>query len=500
MGALLTIGRVTTPAPAAGRPLGARAANALVFLAAGAVLVLEILGVRLLAPYVGLTLETTTAIIGAALAGIAAGAAAGGRAADRFDGRWLLPLLLAAGGLLCIAAVPLVRTFGSAARGTDAFAALGLAMTILFAPAFVLSAVSPVVAKLRLRDLEHTGRVVGSLSAWATAGALVGTFGTGFVLVPLMPTSAAVFAIGGLLLAVALLLALRFGITSPTVGAICVAGAITLAAMALALGSPCDTESDYHCAAVIADGERAGGRTLVLDDLRHSYVDLDDLGHLEFDYTRWMGDAIDALPAGPVNAVYLGGGGYTLPRYVATVRPGSRARVLEVDGELVELARQRLELRTGPALQVRVGDARVTLRGEPTDSADVVIGDAFGGRSLPWHLATAEFAREIRRVLRPGGLYALNLIDQRELRLLRAAAATLLEVFADVRLVARSADGDPLGGNVVFLASGRPLAPAVRVTSRDARTFDRAAVERIAGNANVLRDDDAPADQLLSAR
>ena len=111
---------VTSLAPAASRPLGVRAANALVFLAAGAVLVLEILGVRLLAPYVGLTLETTTAIIGAALAGIAAGAAAGGRAADRFDGRRLLPLLLAAGGLLCIAAVPLVRAFGEAVRGTSA--------------------------------------------------------------------------------------------------------------------------------------------------------------------------------------------------------------------------------------------------------------------------------------------------------------------------------------------------------------------------------------------
>ncbi len=378
--------------PAASPPLGARAASALVFLAAGAVLVLEILGVRLLAPYVGLTLETTTAIIGAALAGIAAGAAAGGRAADRFDGRWLLPLLLGAGGLLCIAAVPLVRAFGSAARGTDAYAALGIALMILFAPAFVLSAVSPVVAKLRLHDLEHTGRIVGSLSAWATAGALVGTFGTGFVLVPLMPTSAAVFGIGGLLLAVALLLALRFGITSRTIAALCVAGALTLAATALSLGSPCDTESDYHCASVLADGKRPGGRTLLLDSLHHSYVDLDDLGHLEFDYTRWMGDAIAALPAGPLDAVYLGGGGYTLPRHVATVRPGSRARVLEVDGELVELARRRLGLRTGPALRVRVGDARVTLRAEPTDSADVIVGDAFGRRAVPWHLATQEFA------------------------------------------------------------------------------------------------------------
>ena len=490
---------VTSPAPVAARPLGVGAANALVFLAAGAVLVLEILGVRLLAPYVGLTLETTTAIIGAALAGIAAGAAAGGFAADRVDGRRLLPLLLAAGGLLCIAAVPLVRAFGDAVRGTSAIAALAIAMMMLFPPACVLSAVSPVVAKLRLHDLEHTGRVVGSLSAWATAGALVGTFGTGFVLVPLMPTSTAVFGVGGLLLAVALVVAVRFGVGSREVAAACVSGAVTLAGLAYAIGSPCDTESDYHCAAVAVDPERSGGRTLILDDLRHSYVDLDDLRHLEFDYTLWIGDAIGALAPGPIDAVYLGGGGYTLPRHVATVRPGSRARVLEVDGELVDLARQRLGLRTTAALRVRVGDARVTLRDEPTDSADLLVGDAFGGRSLPWHLATAEFAREIRRVLRPGGLYTLNLIDQGDLALLRAEAATLLEVFADVRLVALSAGGEPLGGNVVFLASDRPLPPSVRVSSRDARTFDRAEVQRIAGRADVLRDDDAPADQLISA-
>lgn len=490
---------MTSPAPAAGRPLGAGAANALVFLAAGAVLVLEILGVRLLAPYVGLTLETTTAIIGAALAGIAAGAAVGGRLADRVDGRWLLPLLVAGGGLMCIAAVPMVRTFGPAARGTGELSALAIALLILVPPAFALSAVSPVVAKLKLHDLEHTGRVVGSLSAWATAGALVGTFGTGFVLVPLMATSTAVFATGGLLLAVALGLAIRFGVPARRIAVTYLAGAVTLGGLAMAMGSPCDTESDYHCAVVVADGERAGGRTLVLDDLRHSYVDLDDLDHLEFDYTRWIGDAIDALPAGPLDIVYLGGGGYTLPRYVATTRPGSRARVLEVDGPLVDLARDRLGLQTGPDLRVRVGDARVTLRDEPTDSADVLVGDAFGARTLPWHLATAEFAREIRRVLRPGGLYALNLIDQGGLALLRAEAATLLDVFADVRLVARDDDGGPAGGNVVFLASDRRLAPEIGSTSRAARTSDRAAVRSVAGDADVLRDDDAPADQLISS-
>src|SRR5919107_1201788 len=82
-----------------GRAYPARAAAALVFCASGAVLVLEILGVRLLAPYVGLTLETTTMIIGTVLAGIAAGAALGGRAADRTGGRRLLGELLIGGAL-----------------------------------------------------------------------------------------------------------------------------------------------------------------------------------------------------------------------------------------------------------------------------------------------------------------------------------------------------------------------------------------------------------------
>src|SRR3954452_12876687 len=93
-------------------------AAALVFVAAGAVLVLEILAVRLLAPYVGLTLETTTAIIGAALGGIAVGAALGGYLADRTDTRRLIVVLLLLGGVLTLLTVPAVRWLGPGARGS----------------------------------------------------------------------------------------------------------------------------------------------------------------------------------------------------------------------------------------------------------------------------------------------------------------------------------------------------------------------------------------------
>jgi MFS family permease len=456
-------------------------AAGLVFVSSGAVLVLEILGIRLLAPYVGLTLETTTTIIGTVLAGIAAGAALGGRAADRFDERRLLALLLAAGGGLAIATVPLVRGLGGALRGGGDAAAFVVTLLALFPPAAVLSAVTPTVVRLELRDLGSTGSVVGRLSAWATAGGLVGTFATGFLIVPLLPTSVAVLVVGGVLVGIGIALgaALRLA-----------ASAVVVAAVTLAAGPPCDTETDYHCARVVDDPRRESGRTLVLEDLPHSYVDLADPRHLEFDYTQWIGAAIDGMDGGPLDALFLGGGGFTLPRYVAATRPGSRSRVLEVDGDLVTLARERLDLRTSDALAVRVGDARVTLRAERAGSADLVVGDAFGGRAVPWHLTTTEFMEDVRRVLRPGGLYALNVIDDGPLGLVRAEAATLLEVFDDVALVTH----EPAGGNFVFLASDGAL-PA---GPDDVRVLDRAGVERLAADADPLRDDDAPADQLLS--
>ena len=462
---------------------------------------LEILGVRLLAPYVVLTLETYTTSIGVVLAGIAAGAALGGQAADRGDARRLPATLLIAGGLLAMATVPLVRALGEGAEGGGDGAALLVALVALFPPAAVLSAVTPVMVKLQLGDLAVSGSVVGRLSAWATAGALTGTFGTGFVLVPLLPTRVTVLLVGAALCVAGLLVGLRLR-------ALTRAGATGLAAVVLALvlagvaaGSRCDVETVYYCAQVNDDPGRQGGRVLELDDLRHAYVDLDDPRHLEFAYVRWIGAAIDALPPrrGAVDAVFLGGGGFTLPRYLAATRRGSRSRVLEVDGGVVDLARERLGLRTGPGLEVRVGDGRVTLRDEPSRSADLVVGDAFGGRAIPWHLATREFVADVRRVLRPGGVYALNVIDRGGLALARAEAATLLDTFTDVRLLARAdARGEPEAGNLVLLASDGGV-PELRVPD-DARVWRRDEVEAFAGDAGVLRDDDAPADQLLTPR
>ena len=108
-------------------------------------------------------------------------------------------------------------------------------------------------------------------------------------------------------------------------------------------------------------------------------------------------------------------------------------------------------------------------------------------------------------MLRPEGVYALNVIDQPPLKLLRAEMATLLETFGDVALVAgggtRGAEdaGENLGGgNFILLASETQVPDAALRMSRGARTLGRDALEEFAAGADPLRDLDAPADQLIS--
>jgi spermidine synthase len=304
--------------------------------------------------------------------------------------------------------------------------------------------------------------------------------------------------------AVVVLVGLGLGASSRLLSLAGVAGvalsAVVLGAWSSGLDSPCQAETKYHCVNVEVDPARPSGRELLLDDLHHSYVDLDDPTYLHYNYTRWIAKAIDAMnaPKAPLQIVFVGGGGFTLPRWLDATRPGSHAQVLEVDGELVDFDKEHMGLRTSPALEVSVGDARIGMLDVATHSADVVVGDAFGNLAVPWHLATAEWTEEVKRVLKPGGLYALNVIDLPPLDLQRAEAATLLDAFADVRIVTFGQEEHPTGGNAVLLASDRTIPDTAASENKYATTLSFDEVKSFAEDAQILRDDYAPADQLLT--
>jgi spermidine synthase len=482
-------------------------AGFLVFYTSAAVLVLEILAGRVLAPYVGQSLETFTGIIGTVLAGIALGSWYGGRVADRVDPRHLLGPMVLGGGAITLLTLPLVRLFGAGLQGGGVAAILILSVVGFFAPAAVLSAVNPTVVKLQLASLAETGRTVGRYSALSTVGALAGTFVTGFVLVAALPSQPIILAVGGSLVALGAGLWLRLrparaGSPTAMLAVAAVAGALTLAVQ-----SPCDLESAYFCARVETDPANASGRILMLDTLRHSYVDLDDPAHLEFSYTQMLADALGTLePGQPLDTLHIGGGGFSMPRYLAATRPGGDNLVLELDPTLLQISRDELGLETGDGLRVDVGDARLSLARQPARRWDAVIGDAFGGLAVPWHLTTAEFVEEVQATLRPDGLYLINVIDYDELGFARAEAATLAAVFEHVAVMAEPdhfAPGDERGGNHVIVASDAPIDLAGIERSIADRggaevVLSGAELDAWIGDAQVLTDDFAPVDQLLT--
>ncbi|MFF7181661.1 fused MFS/spermidine synthase [Streptomyces sp. NPDC008121] len=225
---------------------------------------------------------------------------------------------------------------------------------------------------------------------------------------------------------------------------------------------------DGGLAELIPDRERPRGWTLLIDGAPQSHVDLDDPAHLSFEYQRRLGHIADlaAPPNRPVQAVHLGGGAFTLARYIAATRPRSTQQIVELDGPLVQLVRRELPLDTGARIRVRSTDARAGLAKVQDGWADLIIADVFSGARTPAHLTSTEFLAEVRRALKPGGFYAANLADGPPLTHLRGQIATAATVFPELALAA-----DPTVlrgrrfGNAVLLASDREL-PVAELTRR----------------------------------
>jgi MFS family permease len=179
-----------------------------VFAANAALLVLQLVAGRLLAPFIGVALATWTAVIGVFLAGISLGNWLGGKLADRAADERTLRRLLFAGAATILLALGLVCALGNGGvlRPVPLYPRI-LLLTLLtcLPPALVLSLITPVTIKLLLPDVAHTGRVAGLVYALGTLGSLVGTFLTGFVLLAEFTTYTIVLGTAGVLAALGLL-------------------------------------------------------------------------------------------------------------------------------------------------------------------------------------------------------------------------------------------------------------------------------------------------------
>ena len=235
---------------------------------------------------------------------------------------------------------------------------------------------------------------------------------------------------------------------------------------------------EFGSARLVPDPRRRGGWTLLVEEVQQSYVDVNDPTHLDFEYTRMLATIVDAAAPGgePLRVLHLGGGALTLPRYVAATRPGAQQVVVERDAKLVTLVERVLPLPADADIRVQVGDARQTVAGLADERFDLVISDVYHAAQIAPSVCDRAFVADVARVVRPEGIYAVNVADMAPLSLSRSQVMTLGTSFLDLCMLVRPEllRGHRYG-NVVLAAAKRPdrlpLARLAAAAARDRRPY-----------------------------
>jgi spermidine synthase len=479
-------------------------ANIVVFIASFCTLVIELVAGRIMAPYVGVSLYTWTSIIGIVLAGISIGAYLGGLVADRYPRPSTLGWLLFFSGLGAFSISPLTNLVGGAEFQTSLMVRILLITAIVFfIPSCILGMISPVVVKLTLHNLQKTGNVVGKIYAFSTLGSILGTFATGFFLIQWMGTRNILLTMGAILIVSApifgnffqrkkvfsiffLSLFVYFILVFP----LAVWGGYSavyperssippspLQAMktlyGLAFEFPVDEEtyffkeSDYYTIKVKKNIRGDNGHpleSLVLDHLVHSYTDLKDPLYLEYEYIRIYEEVVrwQAAQRKSFKTLFIGGGGYTFPRFVEAKYPEAKIDVVEIDPEITRAVHQYLGVSKDTKIRSFNEDGRwFVMNSKEQGTYDFIFGDAFNDLSIPYHLTTKEFAVQLKRLLKPDGLLLANVIDSfKKGAFMPSYIRTLEEVFGkgNVHLILLTSDYDHIGiSTCVIVASPKPL-------------------------------------------
>jgi spermidine synthase len=489
-------------------------------LSAACGLVVEIVAGRMVAPYLGMSLYTWTAIISVVLAGFSVGHWIGGCLAGQSPDaarRAVAWSLIAAAASTALALV-LIRVVAPATTGL----ALPPVPTVLivtgalfFLPSLFVGIPSPILTKLAVDEVSpsEAGGVIGAFYAIGAVGSIVGTLAAGFIFISWLGVTMTLLIVAILYLAQAL--ALFLGTPRGTSQALTLP-LIFVALAALALGytgsrlrafeEPCRVGSAYYCVRVFDVSNEHGtpARVMVLDHLGHGINLRDHPQRLVSPYVE-LHDILARIHAGrhtPFRVFFIGGGAYTLPRAWAAARPDARLTVAEIDPFVTQTAISELWLETGPRITPLHRDARVALTNEPEKHFDIIVGDAFHDIVGPPHLVTAEFFQLTAARLKADGIYLMNVVDDRDRpRLALSIRRAMLPAYPHVEVWHSNETGERTTFTLAGLARPTPYADLPSRTSPGVRfrPIPRSHLDALSADlkAVLLTDDYAPVDRLI---
>ncbi|MCK6680917.1 MAG: fused MFS/spermidine synthase [Thermoanaerobaculia bacterium] len=466
---------------------------AAVFLSGSAFMGFEIAASRVLAPVFGTSVFTWGALITVFLASLSVGYAAGGRLADRWPKPELLASILMASGtalwLLMYRPGPVMSWAASTAL-PERYRSLLACLVLFTPPSILMGIVTPFATRLAARELHSIGQTAGWLAAVSTGGSIVGTFAMTFLLIPEYPLEILLYGSGAVLV---------------LTGALAVPGALHPLRTATALGltgvsaalfllTPEPVKVPGAAGKIVFSKQTAYHRILVVDEglRRKLYFDRLSQGSLRHDGKRDELEYPDAMclsltlrPALPKSAVVIGLGTGMIPGLLTRARPEIKVTTIEIDPQVVDVARQYFSFSPDANDTVLVGDGRQKLAELP-GTVDAIFSDAFFADSVPYHLTTREFFELCSAKLTPDGVLAGNFIGYmtgRNNELFWAIYRTLREVFPTVYIVSPElARGQmPFRGNAFLIAS---KAKVRRGTDDLARSAQETA--RLFDNPNIL--------------
>lgn len=428
---------------------------ATVFITGACVLVIELIGTRILAPYFGSGIYTWSALIAVTLAALALGYAFGGRLADRLPRADILYNLCLAAGLWTLStpmlAGPLLPMMSQIA---DIRIGVLLSSLCLYFPnLFLLGAVGPFVIRLMTRERETVGSVSGRVFAVSTVGSLLGALGTGFVLIPNVGVLAIFAFCGSLLLALAIL-----GNFRPKFIGFALLLFVPLAVMLVTGDRPApdasvkllaQTPSYYGNIQVI---RKHSQKSLLVDGIGQNYV-YDD-GRYSTGYINFIAalPQITRTDAGANrNALVIGLGAGQLPMRLQ--QSGFHVEAVEIDPKIGDIARQHFGFDL-PAGQLHYTDGRVFLL-RAGKTYEYIVIDAFSAEQIAAHLVTQQAFAQASDRLSDTGVLAINITSSIDGEDVAALDNTLRAVFPHVRSFSPGSEGEL--ASIVMLASRSPI-------------------------------------------
>jgi spermidine synthase len=421
------------------------------FTAGAAVMIIELATIRILAPWFGSSLYTWTGLIGVILTAMSAGYYAGGWLADKKTSYLVLSHILAAAALF-IFAIPLgSHLLETPLARYNVILGPVVASLLMFAvPGFFLGSVSPYIIRLvsLLSADKHIGLSAGIVYMVSTIGSVLGTFASGFWLIPSLDLEHVFWFTG---LVVALLAVLGYFLSFRQRGRLAWPGLALIVAIPLvmlatahtrppqAAGLLFDQMSFYHRIHVMEKKLQTG------DGIKYLFLDTtleggqyDKSLAIPLAYQRYW-EFAEVFCREHRAALFLGGGAFKMPQAFLDHYPQATVEVVEIDPALVDVGRRFFRVDNYPHMHIVVDDARRHLA-HTRMKYDFIFGDAYNGlRSVPAHLLTREFFQLLKDHLDEHGVFMMNLVSSVKgpnSALFASVIKTLAQVFPETYVFA----------------------------------------------------------------